>query len=75
MHRAHSVYTDLCYCLCIQTFHTMKTESGCHNTNDEEFPELETTVAAFSGGPVGPSDRYDLFNKTLIMATWYSKVF
>ena len=47
------------------------TEKGCHNINDESYPELEVTVAALSGGPVGPSDRYDLFNKTLIMATWY----
>ena len=47
------------------------TEEGCHNKDDESYPELEVTVAALSGGPVGPSDRYDLFNKTLIMATWY----
>jgi len=50
----------------------MKTESGCCNKNDENYPELEATVAAFSGGPVGPSDRYDLFK---IMATWYVKSF
>ena len=37
----------------------------------ESYPELEATVAAFSGGPVGPSDQYNLYNKTLIMATWY----
>ena len=36
----------------------------------ESYPELEATVAAFSGGPVGPSDQYNLYNKTLIMATW-----
>ena len=53
----------------------MTTEGGCHNKNGEDYPELEATVAAFSGGPVGPSDRYDLFNKTLIMATWYVKCF
>ena len=43
---------------------TIVTEEGCHNKNDESYPELEVTVAALSGGPVGPSDRYDLFNKT-----------
>ena len=49
------------------------TEEGCHNRDDENYPEpeLKVTVATLSGGSVGPSDRYDLFNKTLIMATWY----
>ena len=46
-------------------------EEGCHNKNNESYPELKVTVVALSGGPVGPSDHYDLFNKTLIMATWY----
>jgi len=50
------------------------TEEGCRNKNDENYPELEVTVAALSGGPVGPSDRYNLFNRTLIMATWYIAV-
>ena len=52
----------------------MTTEDGCHNKNGEEYPELEATVATFSGGPVGPSDHYDLFNETLIMETWYLEI-
>jgi len=51
----------------------MPIENECQTTTNEMYPELEVTVAAFSGGPIGPGDRYDTFNKTLIMATWYSK--
>ena len=50
----------------------MTIEKGCQTTTHETYPELEVTVAALSGGPIGPGDRYDTFNKTLIMATWYA---
>ena len=50
-----------------QNFHTIMSEAGCCNKSD---PKLEVIVAALSGGPVGPSSRYDLFNKIPTMATW-----
>jgi hypothetical protein len=50
-------------------FHTAVVEKGCHNTQNEPAPALETYAAALSGGPIGPSDHVLLANKTLIMAT------
>ena len=64
------------YCcnMSLQNFHTAVVEKGCHNTQNEPAPALETYTAALSGGPIGPSDHVLLANKTLIMATWYCSV-
>ena len=53
------------------TFQTIEFEKQCGPSfrNLEFYPELETTVAAFSGRPVSPGDQYNLYNKTLIKAT------
>ncbi|CAI8031075.1 hypothetical protein GBAR_LOCUS17620 [Geodia barretti] len=53
-------------------FHTSVIEKGCHNTENEPAPALETYAAALSGGPVGPSDHILKANRTLIMATCMS---
>ena len=43
-------------------------EKDCQTTTNKIYPELEVTVAAFSGGPIGPGDQYNTFNMTL---TWH----
>ena len=58
--------------MALQNFHTSVVEKGCHNTENEPAPALETYAAALSGGPVGPSDHILKANRTLIMATWYT---
>ena len=51
-------------------FHTSENEEdGCKSTTPELYPELETYIAALSGGPVGPSDTASGPNSTLILAT------
>ncbi len=54
------------------TFHSLVTESNCKFMNPEPYPELETYVSVLTGGPIGPSDTADHFNKTLIMSTCMS---
>ena len=51
------------------TFRTLKFESNCLFMQPEPYAELETYVAALTGGPIGPGDTADSFNKTLIMST------
>lgn len=51
------------------TFRTLITESNCKFMVPEPNPELETFVAALTGGPIGPSDTASNFNRTLIMST------
>ena len=53
-------------------FHTTSNQAKCAFTNPEPYPELETFVAALTGGPVGPSDTVGGANKDLIMATCMS---
>ena len=53
-------------------FHTSENEDGCRFTTPESYPELETYIAALSGGPVGPSDTASGPNSTLILATCMS---
>ena len=50
-------------------FHTSENEDGCKFKTPESYPELETYIAALSGGPVGPSDTASGPNSTLILAT------
>ena len=54
-------------------FHTFTVENGkCRFTNPEPNVELQTFVAALSGGIVGPSDTAGSFNRSLIMSTCMS---
>ena len=54
-------------------FHTFTVENGkCAFTNPEPKVEIETFMAALSGGIVGPSDTVGSFNRSLIMATCMS---
>jgi len=50
-------------------FRTTTDAQHCANSDVEQWPELETAVAIFSAGPVGPSDHIDNWNRTLIMKT------
>jgi len=50
-------------------FHTEMFEDDCKFKLPEPFPELQTYVAALTGGPVGPGDSIGNTNKDLIMKT------
>ena len=57
----NKIHTDTTLCdASTQSFRTIELEKDCvvYFKNLKFYPELETTAAAFSGGPVGPSDQY-----------------
>ena len=51
------------------TFRTVTNEPHCAFMQPEPYPALETYVAALTGGPIGPGDTVETFNRTLIMST------
>ena len=53
-------------------FHTSENEDGCKFTQPELYTELETYIAALSGGPIGPGDGASDLNSTLILVTCMS---
>jgi len=51
------------------TFRSSNVAQQCANQDVEQWPLLETTVALFSGGPVGPSDRVGDWDVPLLLRT------